>query len=376
MEGLIKCKIVPLTKLYHPALPYRYDKKLLFCLCRTCVQEHNAKSECQHRSDEERCLEGTWVIGEVRLAVDKGYKILEILEVYEYQVTRYDAETGNGGLFSDYINTFLKLKTEASGFPSCVRTADDEVRYIGQFHQDEGVRIGRDSIRYNAAKRGLAQLCLNSMWGKLTERSNKTQTKLISEPGELYIFLVTPNVEVQNTLFANDDVVWISWQYSADERVPSLRHTNQVIGAYVTAGARIHLYGFLDTLQEKAIYTDTDSVIFIQPAPKSEPYLIKTGNNLGQLQSELEENEIIVEVVCAGPKNYAYRTYNSATGESKTVCTVRGVTLNYSASQLVNFAKIKDMILSKNVDETVIVHTKNKIKRKKIDGGVHLISKP
>jgi len=107
MEGLMKCKIVPPTNLYHPVLTYKYDKKLLFCLCRTCVQEHNAKSECRHRSDAERCLEGTWVIDEVRLAVDKGYKILEILEFYEYQVTRYDPETGNGGLFAEYIDTFL-----------------------------------------------------------------------------------------------------------------------------------------------------------------------------------------------------------------------------------------------------------------------------
>jgi len=84
MEGLMKCKIVPPADLYHPVLPYRYDKNLLFCLCRTCVQEHNAKSEYQHRSNAERCLEGTWVIDEVRLAVDKGYKILEILEVYKY----------------------------------------------------------------------------------------------------------------------------------------------------------------------------------------------------------------------------------------------------------------------------------------------------
>ena len=48
-----------------------------------------------------------------------------------------------------------------------------------------------------------------------------------------------------------------------------------------------------------------------------------------------------MEVVCAGPKNYAYKTYNSATGESKTVCKVRGITLNYIASQLVNFQKIR-----------------------------------
>ena len=81
MEGLIKCKIVPPRNLYHPVLSYRYDKKLLFCLCRTCVHEHNAKSECQHLSDAKRSLEGTWVIDEIRLAVDIGYKTLEILEV-------------------------------------------------------------------------------------------------------------------------------------------------------------------------------------------------------------------------------------------------------------------------------------------------------
>jgi len=195
MEGLMKCKIVPPTNLYHPFLPYRY-KKLLFCLCRTCVHEHTAKSECQHRNDAERCLEGTWVIVQIRLAVDKGYKILEILEVYEYQVTRYDPETGNGGLFAEYIDTFVKLKQEASGYPSWVGTEDDKVRYSDQFHQDEGIRLDRDSIDYNAAKRGLAKLCLNSMWGKLTERSNRTQTKLISQTAELYRFLVTPGVEV------------------------------------------------------------------------------------------------------------------------------------------------------------------------------------
>jgi hypothetical protein len=72
-------------------------------------------------------------------------------------------------------------------------------------------------------------------------------------------------------MFASDEMVWISLQFSSEERVPSLRHTNEVIGAYVTASARIHLYGFLDKLQDKAIYTDTDSVIFIQPGPGKNP---------------------------------------------------------------------------------------------------------
>jgi hypothetical protein len=75
---------------------------------------------------------------------------------------------------------------------------------------------------------------------------------------------VTPGIEVQN-MFASDDVVRISWQFSSEVRVPSLRHPNEVIGAFVTAGARIHLYSYLDNLQDKAIYCGTDSVLCIQP---------------------------------------------------------------------------------------------------------------
>ena len=63
----------------------------------------------------ERAISVTWVITEIKLAIAKGYKILEVHEVYDYQVTQYNQETGEGGLFAEYINTFLKLKADASG---------------------------------------------------------------------------------------------------------------------------------------------------------------------------------------------------------------------------------------------------------------------
>jgi len=47
--------------------------------------------------------------------------------------------------------------------------------------------------------------------------------------------------------------------------MPSLHHTNEVIGAYVPAGARIHSYRYLDRLRTNAMYTDTESVIHIHP---------------------------------------------------------------------------------------------------------------
>ena len=139
--------------------------------------------------------------------MEKGYKIREIYEIYEYRVTQFNPKTGKGGLFVDYINTFLKLKAEASDFLGWVRCPADEERYIESFWKSEGIRLDKKSIKPNAAKRGLAKLCLNSMWGKLTEWNDRAQTKVISELKEMYSFLSTPGIKVKNLTFSNDDVV-------------------------------------------------------------------------------------------------------------------------------------------------------------------------
>ena len=55
----------------------------------------------------------------------KFYRILDIYEVYEYQITQYSRESNEGGIFVDYINTLLKLKAEACGYPSWVRIPED-----------------------------------------------------------------------------------------------------------------------------------------------------------------------------------------------------------------------------------------------------------
>ena len=62
--------------------------------------------------------------------------------------------------------------------------------------------------------------------------------------------------------------------------------TYEVIEAYVTAEARIDVYCYLDSLQERALYCDTDSVIYIQPT--AEPLLVQFGDCLGAMTSELK----------------------------------------------------------------------------------------
>jgi hypothetical protein len=66
---------------------------------------------------------------------------------------------------------------------------------------------------------------------------------MIQDPRELYRFFAKPGIEVVNLMFVSVDVVWASWKFAAEGMISSSRHRNEVIGAYVTTGVYIHLYG-------------------------------------------------------------------------------------------------------------------------------------
>jgi len=88
------------------------------------------------------------------------------------------------------------------------------------------------------------------------------------------------------------------------------------------------------------------------------------------MSNQLGPDEYISEFVSGGPNNYAYKILKAKTSAKKTVCKVRGITLNYATSQLVNFESIKDMILCADIKDVITVRTERKIKRKlrKCDG--------
>jgi hypothetical protein len=54
------------------------------------------------------------------------------------------------------------LKAEASGYPEWVQGPLDEDKYVQGFRESEGIQLDKSDFQKNAAKRGLAKLCLNS----------------------------------------------------------------------------------------------------------------------------------------------------------------------------------------------------------------------
>ena len=118
--GIAKVKILHPKGLYHPVLPQKINGKLLFPLCRTCAEQQN--QEMCKCSDEKRCLLGTWCTPEIQKAIEKGYVVFKIYEIYHWDETsQFNKETGEGGLFAAYVNIFLKIKQEASGWPEWVK---------------------------------------------------------------------------------------------------------------------------------------------------------------------------------------------------------------------------------------------------------------
>ncbi|CAB4000386.1 Hypothetical predicted protein [Paramuricea clavata] len=152
------------------------------------------------------------------------------------------------------------------------------------------------------------------------------KTEQIRDPQVYYDYLTSDEINVLDANLVSDDMIQIQYEYTENFIAPNAK-TNVVIAAFTTAYARLKLYEVLDMLQERVLYYDTDSAIFVSKPDDPEP---PTGSYLGQLTDELKGDHITT-FISGGPNNYCYRT-NTNKVETK----IRGVTLNCTAKQKVN----------------------------------------
>lgn len=117
-------------------------------------------------------MTATWVTDEVKKAVEKGYILDKIFEVWHFErISLYDPQTKSGGAFTDYVNTFLK-KSKASGWPKWCQTDNDRYKYTEEYHQREGIPFEYHNNASNPGLRALAKLMLNSFGGIFGQREN------------------------------------------------------------------------------------------------------------------------------------------------------------------------------------------------------------
>ena len=77
--------------------------------------------------------------------------------------------------------------------------------------------------------------------------------------------LTSDQILVMGIHFVSDEMVEMRYQYK-EEFVEESGRTNVVIAAYTTAQARLKLYGYLEQLGPRALYANTDSVVYTSRA--------------------------------------------------------------------------------------------------------------
>lgn len=359
--GVMKVTVLPPQNLHIPVLPHRVNGKLKFPLCLQCA-EKESKQVCTCPPNK-REFTGTFCTPELEVAINCGYKVSKVHEVLHWSETEiYNKETKDGGLFTEYINTFLKLKQEASGYPEECDTEEQQRQYVTAYKENEGITLDREKIEKNPGLRSLSKLALNSFYGKFGQRDNLGKSELVNTLEGLYERLLDKSKEFTNWHIMTEDVMMI--EYITSEKGFDLDAIagNVVIAAFCTCWARLQLFRYMKKLGERVLYHDTDSIIF---TAREGEYIPPTGQYLGDFTDELACKEVgcdgkrckecsvsleghvkqgghwISEFVACGPKNYAYKLN---TGE--VTCKVRGFSLNYQNSQILNFETMKKALLS------------------------------
>ncbi|CAD5208223.1 unnamed protein product [Bursaphelenchus xylophilus] len=338
-DGLYKVVVLPPQNLALPVLPITCNKKLIYPLCYSCAQEnqgasYNKNLVCEH-GEEERSFLTTTTSVELKNALRKGYKVKKIFEILKFNEM-------SDALFKPYVYRFLKTKLEASGKPY-----DDEAKnqqFKEEIKRRYGFEIDEGKWSKNPALRTISKLYLNSLWGKLSMRTDLPKTVVCSTATEFYKILNNSTNVIKSVDLVEDDKIYISFKTSEEFTTP-LEFSNLLIPTWITAQARTYLYSFFEQVEskgEKILYYDTDSLIFTFDKASGE-YPLKTGDYLGDMELEKKGKDIL-EFLGLGAKQYALKYRDVVTGELEYDLKLRGISLNGKTCSIINYDSFSGLV--------------------------------
>ena len=149
--------------------------------------------------------------------------------------------------------------------------------------------------------------------------------------------------DVSDVQIINADCMYITYK-SNEFRTPAL-NTNVIIASYLSSHARLELYRCFEMLEDRALYCDTDSIIYIHVDGMYNSPLCEF---VGGMTNELGEN-YSTEYLPKGLKNYAYCTCDGIQ-----VIKVKYFTSNVVASQHFTFDVMKEMAIAEQDDQLIV----------------------
>ena len=354
--GFVKCKVLPPKQMTFPILPSRLNKRLEFVLCSACGIA-SSNQFCTH-NDNERCLIGTFATPELRLALQHGYRIQEVFEILHW-TNRSDC------LFKDYVNRWIKLKQEASGFPDGVNSDAEKDHFVDDYKRQTGIQLDKANVKKDPILRNIAKIMLNSFYGKFAQRSNLETTEIVSTYKAIWELATDGKKVITGLISVGTNKLLVNWKLADDDDARQ-GNVSVAIAAFVTSYARRELWLALHEVDCKfpgsVCYCDTDSIFYTCRVGRP---VLRTGPLLGDLTLEIKLNEEVKKAVFLGPKNYAYVIRNKESGAERTIVKVKGITLTAKALEMLPFATLKEMATA-YCEENVTIE--KRIEQRRIKG--------
>jgi G:T-mismatch repair DNA endonuclease (very short patch repair protein) len=325
--ALLKVYIIPPKKIDVPVLPMKFDERLLFPLCKTCAQQYPQGAviknyTCPHSNKERGWISSCTSI-ELDEALDQGYKVTDLYRVLEFN-------EGDSSLFKGYVSEFLAMKIHASGFSKNIKTEEDQDIFIKECEEKFGIIIDKDKMIPNKAKRSIAKLCANNLWGRFSLRNLLTKVVITDSPEKLRELLDDKKIQVCSVYMLTEETVLITYEPKI-EFLDENDTSNMILSLWTTSKARLFLLKALQKVANREdcqlLYCDTDSILFVHPE-NDNPLQSEQKGHLGELCNEFSSNQIIEEYISGGAKQYSLKILNLETGKREYILKVRGFTLN------------------------------------------------
>jgi len=273
-------------------------------------------------------------------------------------------------LFNKYVKTFYKIKQEASGCPCkekvCPLDCPEKLAYIAENKRIYNIDLDPEKIIKNEGLRFIAKICLNNLWGHFGMREDFRESKYISTHEEQIDIVFNDKYKDVSQIVLNEEFRLMEYRTKEEYKKPN-KSTNIYIAVFTTTWARLKLHSLLEVLEERVMYMDTDSVMYIDDESEAcQKVKELLGSNLGELTDELKGKHM-TEWVSGQPKDYGYEL-NDGSIKVKN----KGIICNAQSEEKITFEKKIEMVLfndtkAEKLDYTRFILKKedNKIRVKK-----------
>ena len=240
---------------------------------------------------------------------------------------------------------------KAYTFGRTTKTFDKYVKFFFQV-KEEAEQTGNEGLR------SLAKLMLNSLWGKLGQKSYAITewVHTVEREHHLQRQFASGAFEMISCVPKTDS--FIHYDYRIVHDFNNLQNTAVHIAAHVSTWGRVILHRkVLRHHGQRALYCDTDSAIIYLRKEDTMPFV---GDNLGDLTNEVPKilkdggktftgEAYIREAVFVAPKTYALHIQTTCgVNYYKVVC--KGFEPSYQNAKEFHFENFKKLVLSKTSD--------------------------